>query len=131
MRIIRVFFVLSLFAAAAFQANAQRLTTVNVHIPYTVLIGEQRLSPGDYTIQSVVGYQNLFAVYSGPIFEAFVKAIPMEIAHPSANTQLAVRTDGRDYVLDQMQIEGMDTAYQFFSPESVKSRQHERAAAGK
>ncbi len=128
MRAVRTLFVLSALTVASFQAKAQAFTGINVHLPYTIMAGEHRLLPGEYTIRPISGSQNLFAVYKdgGMTFETFVQAIPAEKLDPAKKTELVLRSDGREYVLDEMWVEGSGAGYQFLSPAWVKSGERER-----
>jgi hypothetical protein len=129
MLIVRSFFVLlSVLTVASFQAKAQSFPALDVHIPYTVMAGQQLLSPGDYRIQPVSGDPNLFALYKdgGMAFETFLRAVPEEKLDPAQKSEIVLRSDGPEYVLDQMWVEGMERGYQFVTPQSFKSRQHER-----
>lgn len=128
MRTVRALFVLSVLTVASFQAKAQAFSAIDVHLPYSILAGEHRLSPGEYVIRPLPGVRNVFAVYKdgGMVFETLVQAMPAEKLDPAPKTELVLRSDGREYVLDAMWIEGMGAGYQFMRPESVKSRERER-----
>jgi hypothetical protein len=127
MRTLRVLFVLPLLAVASFQAKAEDFTAVTVHLPYTVMAGDQQLTPGDYLIQPVSGRADIFAIYKdGTAFETFVSAVHTERTTPAPKTELVLRGDGHDYVLDQMWIGGEGRGFEFLSPQSAKSRAHER-----
>jgi hypothetical protein len=121
--------VLSLLGVAAmsFQAKAESFDHINIHLPYTVMAGEQQLAPGDYMLQPISDTARIFAVYKdGTTFETFLTAVPAYRALPSSQTELTLHNDGRDYVLDKVWVSGSTTGYEFLSPESVKSREHER-----
>ncbi len=128
MRFARVLCLFSALAVASFQIKAQTFTVIHVHLPFNVIAGSQTLSPGDYIIRPVFSTSDVFAVYgdNGMKLETVLSAVPMEKAHPSDKTDLLVRSDGNEYVIDQMWIEGSDTGYQFVSPELVRSREQER-----
>jgi hypothetical protein len=128
MRTVRVL-VLSVLAAAAvsFQAKAESFDHIDIHLPYTVMAGQQGLAPGDYLLQKISDTANVFAMYKdGTTFETFLWAVPAERAVPSDRTELTLRTDGRDFVMDKVWITGSNTGYEFLSPESVKARERER-----
>jgi hypothetical protein len=123
---------LSVFAAAAlsFQAKAESFDHINIHLPYTVMAGQQELAPGNYMLQKISDTANVFAVYKdGTTFETFLRAVPADRVVPSDRTELTLRSDGRDMVLDKVWITGSTTGYEFLSPESVKAREHERRVA--
>lgn len=131
MRSVRVF-VLSVAVAAAmsFQAKAESFDHINIHLPYTVMAGQQELTPGDYSLRLISDTARVFAVYKdGTTFESFLMAVPADRVLPSDRTELTLRKDGRDFVLDKIWITGSTTGYEFLSPENVKSREHERRAA--
>jgi hypothetical protein len=127
MRILRSFFVFSALVAASFQAKAQGFNAIDVNIPYTIVAGQQQLSPGEYLIRPMSGTPNLFAVYKdgGMAFATFVWAVPEEKPDRAPKSEIVLRSDGHEYVLDQLWVEGMERGYQFLSPESAKAR-HER-----
>lgn len=130
MRTVRVL-VLSALAAAAmsFQAKAESFDHINIHLPYTVMAGQQQLAPGDYELKLISDTARVFAVYKdGMTFETFLMAVPAQRVEPSDRTELTLLTDGRDFVLDKVWITGSTTGYEFLSPASVKAREHERVA---
>jgi hypothetical protein len=130
MRTLRVLVLSTLVTAAvSFQAKAESFDHIDVHLPYTVMAGEQQLAPGDYLLQRISDTANIFAVYKdGTAFETFLMAVPANRVLPSDRTELTLRSDGREYVLDKVWVTGSTTGYEFLSPESVKSREHERRA---
>lgn len=131
MRTLRVL-VLSMLAVAAmsFQAKAESFDHIDVHLPYTVMAGEQQLAPGDYLLQRISDTANIFAVFKdGTTFQTFLMAVPAQRVQPSGRSELTLRSDGRDYVLDKIWVTGSTTGYEFLSPESVKAREHERRTA--
>jgi hypothetical protein len=119
--------VLSILAAASLQIKAQTFVTVNVHIPYTVEAGTSELPPGDYVIRRVANIPSLFAFYKdgGMALETFVWAIPAQKINPPSNTELTLRNDGHEYILDQLWVDG-GMGYQFQPPPSSKSSEHGR-----
>jgi hypothetical protein len=127
MRTVRVLVLSMLAAALSFQAKAESFDHIDIHLPYTVMAGQQQLAPGDYMLQKISDTANVFAVYKdGTTFETFLMAVPAERVVPSERTELTLRSDGRDMVLDKVWITGSNTGYEFLSPESVKAREHER-----
>jgi hypothetical protein len=135
MRTVRVL-VLSMLAVAAlsFQAKAESFDHIDIHLPYTVMAGQQQLAPGDYMLQKISDTANVFAVYKdGTTFETFLMAVPADRVVPSERTELTLRNDGRDFVMDKVWITGSNTGYEFLRPQSVKAREQERrgpASAG-
>jgi hypothetical protein len=130
MQTVRVL-VLSVLAVVAmsFQAKAESFDHINVHLPYTVMAGQQQLAPGDYELKLISDTARVFAVYKdGMTFETFLMAVPAERVEPSDRTELTLLNDGRDYVLDKVWITGSTTGYEFLSPASVKERAHERVS---
>jgi hypothetical protein len=128
MRTVRVL-VLSVLAAAAmsFQAKAESFDHIDIHLPYTAMAGQQQLVPGDYMLQKISNTANVFAVYKdGTTFETFLWAVPADLVVPSERTELTLRSDGRDFVMDKIWITGSNTGYEFLTPESVKARERER-----
>jgi hypothetical protein len=134
MRTVRVLVLSMLAAALSFQAKAESFDHIDIHLPYTVMAGQQQLAPGDYMLQKISDTANVFAVYKdGTTFETFLMAVPADRVVPSERTELTLRSDGRDMVLDKVWITGSNTGYEFLSPESVKAREQERrgpAASG-
>jgi hypothetical protein len=131
MRTVRVL-VVSAFAviAMSFQAKAESFDHINIHLPYTVMAAQQQLQPGDYSLRLISDTARIFALYKdGTTFETFLNAVPAERVLPSERTELMLRTDGRDFVLDKVWISGSTTGYEFLSPESFKAREHERRAS--
>jgi hypothetical protein len=127
MRTVRVLVLSMLAAALSFQAKAESFDHIDIHLPYTVMAGQQQLAPGDYMLQKISDTANVFAVYKdGTTFETFLMAVPAERVVPSERTELTLHSDGRDMVLDKVWITGSNTGYEFLSPESVKAREHER-----
>jgi hypothetical protein len=131
MRTVRVL-ALSMLAAAAvsFQAKAETFDHIDIHLPYTVMAGQQQLAPGDYLLQKISNTANVFAVYKdGTTFETLLWAVPADRIVPSERTELTLRSDGRDFIMDKVWITGSTTGYQFLTPESVKARERERRIA--
>jgi hypothetical protein len=131
MRTVRVL-VLSVLAvaAASFQAKAAPFDHINIHLPYTVMAGQQQLTPGDYELKLISDTAKVFAIYKdGTTFETFLMAVPAERVEPSNQTELTLLTDGHDFVMDTVWITGLNTGYQFLSPASAKARAHEQRVA--
>ena len=128
--------VLSMLAVAAlsFQAKAESFDHIDIHLPYTVMAGQQQLAPGDYMLQKISDTANVFAIYKdGTTFETFLMAVPADRVVPSERTELTLRNEGHDFVMDKVWITGSNTGYEFLTPESVKARNQERrgpASAG-
>lgn len=128
MRTVRVL-MLSMLAVAAvsFQAKAESFDHIDIHLPYTVMAGQQQLAPGDYMLQKISDTANVFAVYKdGTTFETFLMAVPADRVLPSERTELTLSNDGRDFVMDKVWITGSTTGYEFLRPELVKAREQER-----
>jgi hypothetical protein len=127
MRTVRVLMLSMLAAALSFQAKAESFDHIDIHLPYTVMAGQQQLAPGDYMLQKISDTANVFAVYKdGTTFETFLMAVPADRVVPSERTELTLRSDGRDFVMDKVWITGSNTGYEFLRPESVKAREQER-----
>jgi hypothetical protein len=127
MRTVRVLVLSMLAAALSFQAKAESFDHIDIHLPYTVMAGQQQLSPGDYMLQKISDTANVFAVYKdGTTFETFLMAVPADRVVPTERTELTLRNDGRDFVMDKVWITGSTTGYEFLRPESVKAREQER-----
>jgi hypothetical protein len=134
MRTVRVL-ALSVLAvvAASFQAKAQEIFDntdhIDIHLPYTVMAGQQQLAPGDYELKLISQTARIFGLYKdGTQFETFLTAVPAERVVPANHTELTLLTDGHEFVMDTIWITGSDIGYQFLSPESAKARAHERVA---
>jgi hypothetical protein len=130
MRTARAIGVFSLLAAATFCVKAETSDpTIKVNIPYTITVGSQQLAPGQYVFREISHLSNMFAIYKdGQQFEAFVHANPVEQLNAAAQTDLVLRSNGKQYTLDQVWFSGQKNGFQFVSPESVKARQEERSA---
>jgi hypothetical protein len=127
MRTVRVLVLSMLAAALSFQAKAESFDHIDIHLPYTVMAGQQQLAPGNYMLQKISDTANVFAVYKdGTTFETFLMAVPADRVVPSERTELTLRSDGRDYVMDKVWISGSNTGYEFLRPEAVKAREQER-----
>jgi hypothetical protein len=127
MRTVRVLVLSMLAAALSFQAKAESFDHIDIHLPYTVMAGQQQLSPGDYMLQKISDTANVFAVYKdGTTFETFLMAVPADRVVPTERTELTLRNDGRDFVMDKVWITGSTTGYEFLRPGSVKAREQER-----
>jgi hypothetical protein len=128
MRTVHVLLLSALAAVAmSFPAKAEPFDHINIHLPYTVMAGQQQLQPGDYSLRLISDTAKIFAVYKdGTTFETFLMAVPAERVQPSERTELTLFTDGHDFVMDKVWVTGSTTGYEFLSPESVKAREHER-----
>jgi hypothetical protein len=127
MRVTRVLSVLLVLAATSLVANAQTFSKVEVHVPYTLVVGSKQLAPGDYEILpvSVSTGGNIFKIYSDDrsSFEAFLLAMPASTPDPALTTELVLHDNGRgEYTLDKMWIQGSEEGYEFLTPKSVTSR---------
>jgi hypothetical protein len=127
MRVTGVLLVFLTLAATSLVANAQTFSKVEVHLPYTVVVGSRQLAPGDYEIHpvSVPTVGKLFGIYGdGRTFEAWLSAIPASKPDPAKATELVLHDNGRgEYTLDQMWIQGSEDGYEFLTPKSVTSRE--------
>ncbi|HML16872.1 MAG TPA: hypothetical protein VK419_07590 [Bryobacteraceae bacterium] len=120
---------MAVMAVAFLPIKAQSFSAVYVHLPYTVMFGTRQLSPGDYTLRPLHGAPGFFTVYNGMTFETLLHAMPAEKLYSAPQTELVLRGNGREYVLDKMWIAGETGGYHFVTPESIKSRERERRAA--
>jgi len=131
MRIARLLGVVSVLAAATLSVKAEALNpTMKVNLPYTVTVGSQQLSPGEYVIREISHLSNVFGIYKndGRTLETYVHLVPTEQLNASPQTDLVLRNDGHEYVMDQLWFEGQTTGFQFINPDVVKSRQQERSS---
>jgi hypothetical protein len=128
MRALRVFSVLFTLAAASFVANAQTFNDLKVHIPYTVTVGSKSLLPGNYEILPVAGSApgTLFGIYNDDrgAFEVLLSATPSESA-PAEATELLLHTDGHEYTLESIRIQGNSEAYEFATSKSEAAHERE------
>jgi hypothetical protein len=126
MRVTSVLFVFLTLAATSLVANAQTFCKVEVHLPYSVVVGSKQLAPGNYEILpvSVPTAGKFFEIYSDSrTFEALLSAIPASKPNPSRTTELVLHDNGRgEYTLDQMWIQGSEEGYEFLTPKSDTSR---------
>ena len=122
MRIVRAICVFSaLSAAAALSVHAEQLIpSIRVNIPYTVTEGTHQLAPGDYTIREISAIGHIFGLFNGDgtQLQMFLAAVPTGTLDPAEKSELTFRTDGHEYVIDQMRIGGMNEGYQFVVPRS-------------
>jgi len=122
-------FVLSALAATSLPVKADAMhPSISVQLPFTVSAGDLRLAPGKYVIREISGMSNIFAVYrdNGMKFETYLMARPVEYTKPLEKTNVVLRSDGREYVMDEVRIEGQGVAYEFVTPSAVASREKER-----
>ena len=128
MRLAPVMFVLSALAATSLPVKADEMNpSISVQLPYTVTAGDLRLAPGKYVIREISGMSNIFAVYrDNGMFETYLLARPVEYMEPLEKTDVILRSDGREFVMDQIRIEGQRLAYEFATPSAVASREKER-----
>jgi hypothetical protein len=132
MRIAPVIYVLSAMAALSLPVLADQANPpVSFHLSSAVTAGNQQLAPGDYTIQQLPNNANVFAIYNQTenTFETLLMARPVQNMEPVNKTDVVIRNEGGTFVIDSVQIEGRDLAYEFGSPEPVVSRN--RASAGR
>ena len=105
---------------------------VNVNLPYSVTIGDRTLQPGDYVIQQLRdtgGNSRVLLIYSdsGMRFETSAMTIPALDQQTPENTKVVLHHFGSDYYFDKVWIQGKNYGYEFPLPDSVKSREKERA----
>jgi len=105
---------------------------VNVNLPYSVTIGDRTLQPGDYVIQQLRdtgGNSRVLLIYSdsGMKFETSAMTIPTLDQNTPENTKVVLHHFGPDYYFDKVWIQGKNYGYEFPLPDSVKSREKERA----
>jgi len=105
---------------------------VNVNLPYSVTIGERTLQPGDYVIQQLRdmgGGSRVLLIYSdnGMKFETSAMTIPTLDQTTPEDTKVVLHHFGPDYYFDKVWIQGKNYGYEFPLPDSVKSREKERA----
>jgi hypothetical protein len=119
-----------MLSAATFVVKAEALNpTMNVNLPYAATIGSQQLAPGHYVIREVSHLSNIFGVYKADgSLETYVHAIPTEQLSAASETDLVLRGNGKEFVIDQMRFEGQKNGFQFVNPDSVKARLQERTS---
>ncbi len=104
---------------------------VDVHIPYSVTVGDKTLPPGDYVIQQMRdqgGGSRILLIYSdnGTRFETSVMTIPALDVNTPEHTSVVLHHFGPDYYFDRVWIQGKDYGYEFPLPAAVKMREKER-----
>lgn len=114
------------------KAQGPMYDRVNVTLPYSVTIGERTLQPGDYVIQQLRdagGGSRVLLIYSdnGMKFETSAMTIPALDLRTPEDTKVVLHHFGPDYYFDKVWIQGKNYGYEFPLPDSVKSRERERA----
>jgi hypothetical protein len=121
MQVTRVLPVSLVLTAASLVANAQTFSKVEVHLPYTVVVGSKQLAPGDYEILPVSG-DNIFKILSDDrsTAAAFLLVMPASTPDPARTTKLVLQDNGHgQYTLDKMWIQGSEEGYEFLTPKST------------
>jgi hypothetical protein len=103
---------------------------VDVNLPYSVMIGDKTLQPGNYKIQqlsSPSGGSQVLLIYgdNGMKFETSALTIPALENRTQPDTRVMLHHIGSDYYFDKVWIQGKDYGYEFPLPNSVKQRQNE------
>jgi len=104
---------------------------VHVNLPYTVVVGDRTLEPGEYTIQQnhdSGGGAKILLIYSdkGMKFETSAMTIPALDPKTPRETKVILSRLDTDYYLDKVWIQGKDYGYEFPMPDKIKSREKER-----
>jgi len=105
---------------------------IHVNLPYTVTLQNKTLQPGDYTIQQLPsntssGRVLLFYTNDGMKFETSAMTIPTLDQKTPSDTRLVLNNVGNDYYISKIWVQGKDYGYELPIPDSIKSRQNERA----
>jgi len=113
-------------------ANAQPLEDkVIVDMPYTTIIGNKTLAPGEYTIRRLPNTTNsrvlLFYSDGGTKFET--SAIAHAVYDPSLNpeSKIVLSKIGDDYYYDRVWVQGKAYGYEFVLPKEIRARMKEMA----
>jgi len=103
---------------------------INVNLPYTVMVGDKTLQPGDYTIQRLPGNGGspVLLVYSdsGMKFETSALPIAALDVNTARDTKVVLNHVGDDYYVHKIWVQGKDYGYELPVPNSMKSRQNEK-----
>jgi len=103
---------------------------INVNLPYTVMVGDKTLQPGDYTIQRLPsnGGSPVLLVYSdsGMKFETSALPIAALDVNTARETKVILNHVGEDYYVHKIWVQGKDYGYELPIPNSMKSRQNEK-----
>lgn len=117
--------------AAPSQLKAQPLwDRVDVKLPYSVIIGDKILQPGNYVIQQLndpSGGSQVLLIYGddGRKFQTSALTIPALENRTQPDTRVILHHIGNDYYFDRVWVAGKDYGYEFPLPNSVKMRQKE------
>ena len=103
---------------------------VDVNLPYSVMIGDRTLQPGNYVIQQLddpSGGSQVLLIYSdnGMKFQTSALTIPALQNRTQPETRVVLHHIGSDYYFDKVWIQGTDYGYEFPLPNSVKMRERE------
>jgi len=106
---------------------------VVVNMPYTTIIGEKTLPPGDYVIQRMRdagGGGRVLLVYSdnGMKFETSAITIPVLDLNTARDTKVVLSKIGDDYYYDKVWVEGKQYGYEFILPKEARDRRRELMA---
>jgi hypothetical protein len=105
---------------------------VTVTMPYTTIIGNKTLEPGDYVIKrmSSPGGSRVLLVYSddGMKFETSAMTIPVYDQNVARDTKVILSKVGNDYYYDKVWVQGKSYGYQFLLPKEARDRQRELLA---
>jgi cell division septation protein DedD len=112
------------------KANAQPLEDkVIVDMPYTTIIGDKTLAPGEYTIRRLPNSPNsrvlMFFSDGGTKFET--SAIAHAVYDPTLNpsSKIVLSRIGDDYYYDKVWVQGKAYGYEFVLPKEVRARMTE------
>jgi hypothetical protein len=103
---------------------------IHVNLPYTIMLGEKTLQPGDYTIQRLPdngggGRVLLFYTDNGMKFETSALTIPALDPDTARDTKLVLGHVGEDYYIQKIWVQGKDYGYELPMPKGLESRQKE------
>jgi len=115
-------------------AQAQPLDDkVIVNMPYTTIVGDKTLQPGEYVIKrlsSVGGGGRVLQIFSddGMKFETSTMTIPALDINTARDTKVVLTKIGDDYYYNKIWIEGKQYGYEIPLPKAARQRRDELMA---
>lgn len=121
----------TLSALAVFSLPMFADMPIDFRLPFSVNAGDKTVPPGNYELRRLGESPYVFSLYNEDQgeYEALLMARPSERPNPAAKTDVILRSDGHEYVMDRLQIAGRQYRYQFSTPPNVMSLEKERAAS--
>jgi hypothetical protein len=124
---IRTLVLAAALSAVAF-AQPPKQDTVQVTLPYPVIVGGKTLQPGTYTIEQMpdTGDTPVLVIYNnGFRLQTVAMTVRSLDLKPPAKCSVNLRRLGINYYLAQVWVEGNPYGYTIVLPASVRNREKE------